>query len=72
MEGIPYRGYFIRPKSQQMGPGEWVPEVRIISGQGGKGAYSDIYPESKATYPTRQEADEQAIALAKQWIDQHG
>lgn len=67
MNGIPYKGYLIRPTPLQLATGEWNLEVYISKDRG-----SDITERKFSagnTFKTEEEATQHCITFGKQIID---
>jgi hypothetical protein len=71
VQGIPYKKYLIRPDSQSLRSGGWMPRAWVVPQRGPRGAQHVILPQ-KETRPTREQANQYAIELAKKWIDEQG
>ncbi len=71
MQGIPYKKYLIRPDSQSLRSKGWMPRAWVILQAGPRRAQQAILPD-KETRPTREQANQYAVELAKRWIDERG
>ena len=71
MQGIPYKGYLIRPDSQSLRSGGWMPRAWVVSHGKSRGARQAIFPRTE-TRPTLEQANQYAIELAKKWIHEQG
>jgi hypothetical protein len=66
---ITYQKYLIWLRSYELQAGGWVPRaVVVIPSEEGNGEH-DLHEPGASTGATREEADTQALSLAKQWID---
>lgn len=71
-EGIPYKNYVIEPCSEEaltedFKPIGWLPKV-VVNRHDPGGVHTQPLTWYKP-FPTREEADQAAIRMAKQWID---
>jgi hypothetical protein len=67
---IPYENYLIWLHSYELKSGGWVPQALVvIPSEEGNGEQELIEPGA-STFATREEADCQAFAMSKQWIDE--
>src|ERR1700740_847005 len=67
---ITYEKYLIWLRSYELKSGGWVPSALVvIPSEEGNGEQELIEPGASAV-ATREEADEQAYAMSKQWIDE--
>jgi hypothetical protein len=65
-----YKNYLIWLRSYELQAGGWVPRaVVVIPAEEGNGE-QDLHEPGASTGSTREEADTQALTLAKQWIDE--
>ena len=62
-----YGGYTIRAKSNQNRQGSWVPQAEIITNDSSGTLKQSL--SSTQEYATQAEADDRALILAQQWID---
>jgi hypothetical protein len=67
---ITYENYLIWLRSYELKSGGWVPRALVvIPSKEGNGEQELIEPGA-STVATREEADCQAFAISKQWIDE--
>ena len=57
MQGIPYKGYLIRPDSQSLRSGGWMPRAWVVSHGKSRGARQSIFPRTE-TRPTLEQANQ--------------
>jgi hypothetical protein len=67
---IEHKGYVIWIRSYELKSGGWVPKALVVVPEAeGNGQHELQYP-AEGVLPLREEADTQAVAMAKQWIDE--
>ncbi len=67
---ITYKGYRIEPESYFINRMAWSPRVVVsVRTDGGWTRGTPLYSPNTARFPTRDEADRQALTVAKEWID---
>ena len=67
---IGYQDYVIWLQSYELKSGGWVPKALVvIPGIEGNGQ-QDLVAPGETTVALREEADKQAFAMAKQWVDE--
>jgi hypothetical protein len=67
---IPYEKYVIWVRSYELKTGGWVPRALVvIPADEGNGEH-ELNEPGASTVATREEADTQALTLAKQWIEE--
>lgn len=67
---ITYKNYLIWLRSYELKSGGWVPRALVvIPSEEGNGEQELIEPGA-STVSAREDADTQAFAIAKQWIDE--
>ena len=65
-----YQKYLIWLRSYELKSGGWVPRaVVVIPSEEGNGE-QDLNDPGASTVSTREDADSQALTIAKQWIDE--
>ena len=66
-----YKQYAITARSFRRAGG-WVPQAEVDDGRGVGTEAHTLEWKGAHTFPTRQLADERALALAKRWVDERG
>ena len=67
---IHYKDYVIWIRSYAMKAGGWVPKALVVVPEAeGNGQHELQYP-AEATRALREEADAEAVAMGKQWVDE--
>jgi len=67
---ITYKGYRVEPASYCISSGAWSPRVVVsVRTEDGSSARTPLYATNTARWPTRDEADRRALAVARAWID---
>ena len=65
-----YKGYRIEPASYGVNTATWSPRAVVsVRTDGTWARLTPLYSTSTARFPTRDEADLNAVAVAKAWID---
>ena len=69
-QALMYKGHQIEAGSYCVGAVSWSPRA-VVSVKSGDGAWqrTPLYATSSAKFPTRQEADQRALDVARAWID---
>ena len=68
---ILYKQYAIAATSFRRAGG-WVPQAEVKDGQGAGTEVHALEWKGPHTFPTRQLADQRALAMAKRWVDERG
>jgi hypothetical protein len=69
-EEIIYKGHRIEPESYAVHSSAWSPRVVVsLRIEKGWSRGAPLYSTSAARFPTRDEADRQAVDVARAWID---
>ncbi|MBI3636721.1 MAG: hypothetical protein HY216_11025 [Candidatus Rokubacteria bacterium] len=69
-EMIVYKGYRIEPESYSVNSTAWSPRVVVsLSNAAGGSRKTPLYATSAAKFSSREEADRQALDVAKAWVD---
>jgi hypothetical protein len=67
---ITYKDYVIWIRSYEMKAGGWVPKALVVVPEAeGNGQHELQYP-AEATLALREEADAEAAAMGKRWVDE--
>jgi hypothetical protein len=67
---LAYRGYILWLRSYEMKSGGWVPKALVVVPEAEGNGQQELQYPAEGTLPTREEADAQAFAMAKQWVDE--
>jgi hypothetical protein len=67
---IEYQGYVVWIRSYEMKAGGWVPKALVVVPEAEGNGQQELQYPAEGTIPLREEADAQAFAMAKQWIDE--
>lgn len=67
---IEYHGYILWIQSYELKSGGWVPKVLVVVPEAEGNGQQEIQDSPGATLATREDADTQAVATAKQWVDE--
>ena len=68
---ILYKRYALTATSFRRAGG-WVPQAEVNDGRGAGTEVHTLEWKGVHTYPTRQLADQRALAMAKRWVDERG
>jgi hypothetical protein len=70
-----HKGYIVRVRCYQRGTSEkplgWVPEVELVRPEGSEVTIQSVSLPDQV-YPTKEKAEQIALQLARQWIDEKG
>ena len=70
VDKITYKDYVIWIRSYEMKAGGWVPKALVVVPEAeGNGQHELQYP-AEATLALREDADAEAGAMAKRWVDE--
>jgi hypothetical protein len=70
VEDVSYKGFTIELMSLRLPEQLWLPRAILYYERGGSlNTYPTLSAPADVTFPTKEEADQYAIALAKSWID---
>lgn len=70
---VQYKGYVITPNSRELPDGRWLPVAELGIHYGGSiKTKPPVVAKPTEARTTRAQADQAAIVMAKQWIDDHG
>lgn len=67
---ITYENYLIWLRSYELKSGGWVPRALVVIPSDEGNGEQELLEPGASTVATREEADEQAFALGKRWIDE--
>ena len=67
---ITYENYLIWLRSYELKSGGWVPRALVVIPSEEGNGEQDLNDPGASTVSTREEADTQALTIAKQWIDE--
>ena len=68
---ITYKGYVIWLISYALQSGGWTPRALVVVPAAVGNGEQEILTPGGGTVATREEADGQAFAMSRQWIDEH-
>jgi len=67
---IDYKDYVIWIRSYELQSGGWVPKALIVIPEAEGNGQQELSTPAESTLALREEADKQAFAMAKQWVDE--
>ncbi|HXH10042.1 MAG TPA: hypothetical protein VNP04_09830 [Alphaproteobacteria bacterium] len=67
---IEYKDYVLWIQSYERKVGGWVPKALVVIPAAEGNGQQELQPPVEATVPTREEADQEAVAMAKRWVDE--
>jgi hypothetical protein len=67
---IEYKGYVVWIQSYELKSGGWVPRVLVVVPEAEGNGQQELQYPAEGILPLREEADTQAVAMAKRWIDE--
>jgi hypothetical protein len=67
---ITYRDDVIWIRSYEMKAGEWVPKALVVVPEAEGNGQQELQYPAEAVRARREEADADALALGKQWVDE--
>jgi hypothetical protein len=67
---IEYKGYVIWIRSYELKSGGWVPKALVVVPEAQGNGQQELQAPAAGILPLREEADTQAVAMAKQWINE--
>ncbi len=65
-----YKDYVIWVRSYEMKAGGWVPKALVVIPEAEGNGQQELQPPAAATLALREEADAEALAMAKRWVDE--
>ena len=68
---VEYRGHFIQVQSYESSDRRWRPKAVVVAYRAGSLHKETLTAAPEAAYDSEDAADTSALALAKQWIDEH-
>ena len=69
---VDYKGYRLTPNSRETSDGKWLPVAELESPYGSSvRTKPPVVAKPHEARPSRQQADEAAVLMAKQWIDRN-
>jgi hypothetical protein len=68
---ITYKGYVIWLGSYALQSGGWTPRALVVVPAAAGNGEQEILKPGGSVVATREEADSQALAMSRQWIDEH-
>jgi hypothetical protein len=68
---IVYKKYVIWLGSYALQAGGWTPRALVVVPAAAGNGEQEILSPGGSTATTREEADSQALAMSRQWIDEH-
>jgi hypothetical protein len=67
---IEYKGYVIWIQSYELKSGGWVPKALVVVPEAEGNGQQELQYPAEGILPLREEADTQAVAMAKRWIEE--
>jgi hypothetical protein len=67
---IEYKGYVIWLQSYELKSGGWVPKALVVIPEAEGNGQQELLPPGESTLALREEADQQAFTMGKQWVDE--
>jgi hypothetical protein len=67
---ITYRDYVIWIRSYEMKAGGWVPKALVVVPEAEGNGQQELQYPAEAVRALREEADAEALAMGKQWVDE--
>lgn len=67
---IEYKDYVIWIRSYELKSGGWVPKALVVIPEAEGNGQQELSTPAESTLALREEADTQAFAMAKQWVDE--
>jgi hypothetical protein len=67
---INYKDYVIWIRSYEMKAGGWVPKALVVVPEAEGNGQQELQYPAEATLALREEADAEALAMGKQWVDE--
>ena len=67
---LEYKNYVIWLRSYELKSGGWVPKALVVIPEAEGNGQQELSPPAESTLALREEADAQAFAMAKQWVDE--
>ena len=67
---IEYKSYVIWLQSYELKSGGWVPNALVVVPEAEGNGQQEVQYPAGGTLALREEADVQAFAMAKQWVDE--
>jgi hypothetical protein len=68
---IAYKDYLIWLSSYELSSGGWTPHALVVVPAAAGNGEQEILMPGGGTVATREEADSQAVAMSRQWVDEH-
>jgi hypothetical protein len=67
---VTYKGYRIQPRSYSVNSSTWSPRAEVsLRTDGGWARGTPLYSSNATRFPSRDDADRQALEVARAWID---
>ena len=67
---IGYQDYVIWIQSYELKSGGWVPKALVVIPEAEGNGQQELVAPGETTVALREDADKQAFAMAKQWVDE--
>jgi hypothetical protein len=67
---VEYKDYVMWIQSYELKSGGWVPKALVVIPEAEGNGQQELMPPAEHTLALREEADKQAFAMAKQWVDE--
>jgi hypothetical protein len=67
---ITYKDYVIWIRSYEMKAGGWVPKALVVVPEAEGNGQQELQYPAGSTLALREEADAEALAMGKQWVDE--
>ena len=67
---IEYQGYVLWLQSYERKAGGWVPKTLVVIPEAEGNGQQELQYPAEGTLATREDADTQAFAMARRWVDE--